>query len=43
MPGSAGSTRVCRAGTKRPGFCASCGLPLSANARFCRRCGTAQG
>jgi len=24
------------------GSCASCGLTLSATARFCRRCGTAQ-
>jgi hypothetical protein len=23
--------------------CSSCGLSLSANARFCRRCGTRQG
>jgi ribosomal protein L40E len=23
--------------------CLSCGLPLSATARFCRRCGTRQG
>ncbi|MEI7745848.1 MAG: zinc-ribbon domain-containing protein, partial [Chloroflexota bacterium] len=23
--------------------CVNCGLPLSANARFCRRCGTRQG
>jgi ribosomal protein L40E len=23
--------------------CVSCGLSLSANARFCRRCGTRQG
>jgi hypothetical protein len=25
-----------------PQPCVSCGLPLSANARFCRRCGTRQ-
>jgi zinc-ribbon domain len=29
------------AGTVQP--CNSCGLSLSANARFCRRCGTRQG
>ena len=26
-----------------PQPCVSCGLSLSANARFCRRCGTRQG
>jgi hypothetical protein len=33
---------VSRAGTSVQG-CVSCGLALSASARFCRRCGTRQG
>jgi hypothetical protein len=31
------------AATATPQPCVSCGLPLSANARFCRRCGARQG
>lgn len=45
----AASSREVLGGPARPGAapavqaCISCGLPLSATARFCRRCGTRQG
>lgn len=40
-PGGAGQSRPSGPATPQP--CVSCGLPLSVNARFCRRCGSRQG
>ena len=38
-----GPSAATRAGTPAIQACVSCGLSLSANARFCRRCGSRQG
>ena len=44
VPGAVGRLPVApvHAASAAPGTCRSCGLSLSASARFCRRCGTAQ-
>lgn len=40
LNGSAQAAQQVAAASLTPQPCVSCGLSLSANARFCRRCGT---